>query len=87
MLGPVPALWAGQDNVASHGAARVERSPLSEAQRLERIRELDPDFQGDLAPQAIGWLGDRFTGRTAPSDCGRIPAGNSLAPEQPVPAS
>ncbi|MFF1869483.1 lipase family protein [Kitasatospora herbaricolor] len=39
------------------------------------------------APQAIGWLGDRFTGRTAPSDCGRIPAGNSLAPEQPVPAS
>ncbi|WP_329493748.1 lipase family protein [Kitasatospora herbaricolor] len=39
------------------------------------------------APQAIGWLGDRFAGRTAPSDCGHIPAGNSLAPEQPAPAS
>ncbi|WP_344440364.1 lipase family protein, partial [Kitasatospora nipponensis] len=36
------------------------------------------------APQAIGWLGDRFAGRTAPSDCGHIPAGNSLAPEQPA---
>ncbi|MFG2329167.1 lipase family protein [Streptomyces sp. NPDC048604] len=33
------------------------------------------------APVALGWLGDRFAGRTAPSDCGRIPAGNSLAPE------
>ncbi|MCX5214308.1 lipase family protein [Kitasatospora sp. NBC_00240] len=39
------------------------------------------------APAAIGWLGDRFAGRTAPSDCGRIPAGNSLAPEQPAPTS
>ncbi|MEU7072200.1 lipase family protein [Streptomyces narbonensis] len=39
------------------------------------------------APLAIGWLDDRFAGRTAPSDCGDIPAGNSLAPEQPVPAS
>ncbi|MEU3424714.1 lipase family protein [Streptomyces gardneri] len=39
------------------------------------------------APLAIDWLDDRFAGRTAPSDCGDIPAGNSLAPEQPVPAS
>ncbi|MEV7603412.1 lipase family protein [Kitasatospora sp. NPDC089797] len=39
------------------------------------------------APQALGWLNDRFAGRPAPSDCGRIPAGNSLAPEQPVPHS
>ncbi|GGV19345.1 putative inactive lipase [Kitasatospora herbaricolor] len=39
------------------------------------------------APLAIGWLGDRFAGRTAPSDCGHIPAGNSLAPEQAAPAS
>ncbi|MGW4503905.1 lipase family protein [Streptomyces sp. NPDC004436] len=36
------------------------------------------------APVALGWLNDRFAGRTAPSDCGRIPAGNSLAPEQPT---
>ncbi|WP_327733088.1 lipase family protein [Streptomyces nojiriensis] len=35
------------------------------------------------APAALGWLGDRFAGRPAPSDCGRIPAGNSLAPEVP----
>ncbi|PYC87659.1 triacylglycerol lipase [Streptomyces tateyamensis] len=34
------------------------------------------------APQAMGWLNDRFAGRTAPSDCGSIPAGNSLTPEQ-----
>ncbi|MFF7993382.1 lipase family protein [Kitasatospora xanthocidica] len=39
------------------------------------------------APQALAWLNDRFAGRPAPSDCGRIPAGNSLAPEQPVPGS
>ncbi|WP_051811867.1 lipase family protein [Kitasatospora sp. MBT63] len=39
------------------------------------------------APLALGWLNDRFAGRTAPSDCGHIPAGNSLAPEQPAPAS
>ncbi|MFJ3203041.1 lipase family protein [Streptomyces sp. NPDC086989] len=39
------------------------------------------------APVALGWLGDRFDGRTAPSDCGRIPAGNSLAPEAPAPLS
>ncbi|MFD9407150.1 lipase family protein [Streptomyces sp. NPDC059989] len=39
------------------------------------------------APLAMSWLGDRFEGRSAPSDCGKIPAGNSLAPEKPVPAS
>ncbi|MFE9410560.1 lipase family protein [Streptomyces sp. NPDC006704] len=39
------------------------------------------------APQALGWLNDRFAGRAAPSDCGRIPAGNSLAPEKPARAS
>lgn len=33
------------------------------------------------APLAIGWLNARFAGRTAPTDCGRIAAGNSLAPE------
>ncbi|GAA0592701.1 lipase family protein [Streptomyces crystallinus] len=38
------------------------------------------------APEAIGWLADRFAGRTAPSDCGHIPPGNSLAPEQPTSA-
>ncbi|WP_441247006.1 lipase family protein [Kitasatospora sp. McL0602] len=39
------------------------------------------------APLAYGWLNDRFAGRTAPSDCGHIAAGNSLAPEQPAPTS
>ncbi|MEV6206275.1 lipase family protein [Kitasatospora sp. NPDC051914] len=39
------------------------------------------------APSAMSWLADRFAGRTAPSDCGRIPAGNSLAPEEPAPTS
>jgi hypothetical protein len=33
------------------------------------------------APAAITWLADRFAGKTAPSDCGSIAAGNSLAPE------
>ncbi|VVJ20795.1 Lipase 1 (EC [Amycolatopsis camponoti] len=36
------------------------------------------------APAAIAWLADRFAGKPAPSSCGRIPAGNSLAPEQPA---
>jgi hypothetical protein len=36
------------------------------------------------APIALGWLNDRFAGKTAPSSCGHIPAGNSLAPEQPI---
>ncbi|GAA1360978.1 lipase family protein [Streptomyces beijiangensis] len=35
-------------------------------------------------PTALSWLNDRFAGKTAPSDCGRIPAGNSLAPEVPT---
>ncbi|MER5863434.1 lipase family protein [Kitasatospora sp. NPDC002040] len=39
------------------------------------------------APQALGWLNDRFAGRTAPTDCGHIPAGNPLTPEQPAPTS
>ncbi|MBS2552705.1 triacylglycerol lipase [Catenulispora sp. NL8] len=39
------------------------------------------------APLALGWLNDRFAGKAAPSDCGSIAAGNSLAPEQVVPAS
>ncbi|MFG2867190.1 lipase family protein [Streptomyces sp. NPDC048338] len=39
------------------------------------------------APLALGWLNDRFAGRTARSDCGRIPAGNSLAPEKPTSSS
>ena len=34
------------------------------------------------APLAVSWLSDRFAGQPAPSDCGHIPAGNSLAPEQ-----
>jgi hypothetical protein len=38
-------------------------------------------------PTAISWLADRFAGRPAPSDCGQIAAGNSLAPEQVVPTS
>ncbi|MEV6973208.1 lipase family protein [Kitasatospora sp. NPDC093806] len=33
------------------------------------------------APLALNWLNDRFAGRPAPSDCGSIPPGNSLAPE------
>lgn len=36
------------------------------------------------APTAIAWLVDRFAGKAAPSSCGHIPAGNSLAPEQPA---
>lgn len=39
------------------------------------------------APSALGWLNDRFAGKTPPSDCGRIPAGNSLAPEVPTTGS
>ncbi|MFB7372280.1 lipase family protein [Streptomyces sp. NPDC056222] len=39
------------------------------------------------APHAMDWLDARFAGRTAPSDCGRIPAGNSLAPEEPTSSS
>lgn len=34
------------------------------------------------APTAVTWLADRFAGNAAPSDCGHIAAGNSLAPEQ-----
>ncbi|GAA4526504.1 lipase family protein [Amycolatopsis samaneae] len=36
------------------------------------------------APSAIGWLNDRFAGKAAPTSCGHIPAGNSLAPERPT---
>lgn len=36
------------------------------------------------APRAMAWLNDRFAGRTAPTSCGRIPAGNSLEPEKPT---
>ncbi|RSD15394.1 lipase family protein [Amycolatopsis eburnea] len=36
------------------------------------------------APAAMGWLADRFAGKPAPSSCGHIPAGNSLAPEEPA---
>ncbi|MHA6759442.1 lipase family protein [Streptacidiphilus sp. PAMC 29251] len=37
------------------------------------------------APVAAAWLNDRFAGKKAPTDCGRIAAGNSLAPERPLP--
>ncbi|WP_109509218.1 lipase family protein [Nocardioides speluncae] len=33
------------------------------------------------APLALLWLNDRFAGKAAPSDCGRIAAGNPLTPE------
>ncbi|MCX4625478.1 lipase family protein [Streptomyces sp. NBC_01443] len=36
------------------------------------------------APRAMAWLDDRFAGKTAPTSCGRIPAGNSLDPEKPT---
>ncbi|NGN69134.1 triacylglycerol lipase [Streptomyces sp. A7024] len=38
------------------------------------------------APVALDWLNDRFAGKTPPSSCGQIPAGNSLAPEEHAPA-
>ncbi|MFE0101627.1 lipase family protein [Streptomyces sp. NPDC059009] len=38
-------------------------------------------------PSALSWLNDRFAGKKAPSDCGNIAPGNSLAPDKPVPAS
>jgi len=53
-LGISSALWAGQDIVASHDSERLGRRPLSEAQLLERMRQIDPEFQGDLTPEAIG---------------------------------
>ena len=53
-LGISSALWAGQDIGAPHDAAPLGRRPLSEAQLLERIRQLDPELQGDLTPLAIG---------------------------------
>ncbi|MFD4242145.1 lipase family protein [Streptomyces sp. NPDC058525] len=36
------------------------------------------------APRAMDWLDDRFAGKTSPTSCGKIPAGNSLAPEKPT---
>ncbi|WP_018155154.1 lipase family protein [Demetria terragena] len=33
---------------------------------------------------ALPWISDRFAGKKAPSDCGRIRAGNSLAPLTPM---
>lgn len=36
------------------------------------------------APAALGWLSNRFAGNQPPSDCSRIPPGNSLAPVQPA---
>jgi hypothetical protein len=36
------------------------------------------------APAALTWLDSRFAGTQAPSDCGQIPPGNSLAPEKVV---
>src|SRR3984957_6393269 len=36
------------------------------------------------APSALTWLDARFGGGQAPSDCGQIAPGNSLAPVQPV---
>ncbi|MBT2273804.1 lipase family protein, partial [Rhodococcus qingshengii] len=41
-------------------------------------------------PGAIAWIVDRFEGRPAPSNCGSVAPGNSLAPEQapaPPPAA
>lgn len=35
-------------------------------------------------PSAVAWLTARFAGTAAPSNCGRIPAGNSLAPLTPA---
>jgi len=32
----------------------------------------------------MAWLDDRFAGETAPTSCGKIPAGNSLEPERPA---
>lgn len=34
------------------------------------------------APTAMTWLDDRFAGKDAPSDCGSIPKGNPLTPEE-----
>ncbi|MEV8525010.1 lipase family protein [Streptomyces sp. NPDC052000] len=61
----------GNDSIAFHQYNLLSHVPVAAA----------------WAPGAIGWLDDRFAGRKAPSDCGHIPSGNSLAPEQPTPVS
>ncbi|WP_263166801.1 lipase family protein [Streptomyces sp. SCSIO ZS0520] len=38
-------------------------------------------------PTGLAWLNDRFEGKPAPSDCDRIPEGNSLEPQKPAPRS
>jgi hypothetical protein len=38
-----------------------------------------------LVAEAVPWLFARFDGTPAPSNCGTVPAGNSLAPEVQVP--
>ncbi|WP_329466872.1 lipase family protein [Streptomyces sp. NBC_01431] len=61
----------GNDSIAFHQYNLLSHVPVAAA----------------WAPGAIGWLDDRFADRKAPSDCGHIPSGNSLAPEQPTPVS
>ncbi|MFD5654041.1 lipase family protein [Streptomyces sp. NPDC127039] len=38
-------------------------------------------------PRAMDWLDDRFADKPAPTSCGTIPPGNSLAPEVPTTAN
>jgi hypothetical protein len=87
----VPGIGTGDGVMVAGDVRALARQYCAGGDQAIRYQQFDVlSHVGAAVPWAalaMTWLGDRFAGRPAPSDCGRIPAGNSLAPEAPTTGS
>ncbi|WP_372404147.1 lipase family protein [Streptomyces luteireticuli] len=90
-FGNLPGIGTGDGVMVSGDVRSLARQYCDNGNKSIKYRQYDllGHFGSAVpwAPAALGWLDDRFAGRTPPSDCGRIPAGNSLKPEKPAVSS
>ncbi|QKW10117.1 triacylglycerol lipase [Streptomyces sp. NA04227] len=87
----LPGIGTGDGITISGDVRALARQYCSTGNKLIKYQQYDLlshlPAAAAWAPGALSWLRDRFEGRRAPSDCGRIPAGNSLEPEKPTAGS
>ncbi|MBC9717877.1 triacylglycerol lipase [Streptomyces sp. TRM66268-LWL] len=90
--GNPPGIGTGDGVMVSGDVRALARQYCATGNTAIKYRQYDGlSHVGAVPPwdlATLGWLDDRFDGKAAPSSCGSIPPGNSLAPERVVsPAS
>lgn len=87
-VGNKPGIGPG-DGVMISGDVRSLARQYCDTNKAIQYQQVEnaghTDTATTWAASAVGWLAGRFAGTAAPSSCGSIAPGNSLAPEKYVP--